>query len=114
MGQVSASLRRAETGYSHWCPGCHEMHMIPDGWTFDGNLQSPTFQPSVKITGKQSVIVNGEWTGEWVRDANGNALDYCCHYNLTAGNLQFHRDSTHALKGQTVPLPVLPEHMRDP
>jgi len=29
MGQVSAKLRRATGGYTHWCPGCepwHELH----------------------------------------------------------------------------------------
>ena len=28
MSQVSAVLRRAENGYSHWCPGCKKMHVI--------------------------------------------------------------------------------------
>lgn len=113
MGQISAFLRRAVSGHSHWCPGCGEMHLIPDTWTFNGNVDAPTFSPSVKITGKQRVIVNGEWTGEWVRDASGNAVDCCCHYILTAGRLQFCGDSTHALSGQTVDLPTLPSHITD-
>lgn len=113
MGQVSSYLRRAVGGYSHWCPGCEEMHMIPDSWTFDGNVNSPTFTPSVSISGKQQVIVDGKWTGEWVRDANGNPVDYRCHYNLTAGQLQFHGDSTHVLAGQLVSLPELPIELRD-
>jgi Family of unknown function (DUF6527) len=113
MGQVSPFLRRAANGLAHWCPGCGEMHVIPDGWRFDGNLQSPTFSPSVKITGKQRVLVDGKWTGEWVRDAGGVALDGCCHYFLSAGRLQFCGDSTHALAGITVPLPVLPPGLTD-
>ena len=108
MGQVSKGLRRAQGGHAHWCPGCGEIHMIPDRWTFDGNLASPTFNPSVKITGKQRVLVNGEWTGEWVRDANGNAIDGCCHYFLHAGVLEFCGDCTHGLSGQKVALPPLP------
>lgn len=87
--------------------------MIPDTWGFDGSLEKPTFNPSVKITGKKRVIVNGQWTGEWVRDAAGSAVDECCHYNLTAGQLHFHGDSTHGLKGTIVPLPDLPLHLRD-
>jgi hypothetical protein len=118
VGQVSATLRKVEGGYSHWCPGCEEMHAIwTEGrqvqWSFDGNLESPTFNPSVKITGKQCVIKNGKWTGEWVRGADGKALDQCCHYFLHAGVLKFCGDCTHALVGKNVPLPTLPEFMRD-
>jgi hypothetical protein len=114
MGQVSAKLRRTERGYAHWCLGCGEMHVIFDSWSFDGNLESPTFNPSVKITGKKTVVDDkGEWTGEWVRDANGNAIDDCCHYFLHAGVLKFQTDSLHELAGQNVPLPNLPAHLTD-
>jgi hypothetical protein len=94
------------------------MHCIPDTWKFDGNLNSPTFAPSVKITGKQSVVDahgewTGEWTGEWKPGPDGKALDYCCHYVLTNGVLNFCGDCTHTLKGQRVPLPRLPDFMRD-
>jgi hypothetical protein len=114
MGQISSCLRRATNGYCHWCPGCKEMHLIGDSWTFDGNLEVPTFSPSVKITGRQ-IIKNerGEWTGEWVRDGAGNPIDFVCHYFLTAGQFQFCGDSSHELAGQTVPLPALPSWLRD-
>jgi Family of unknown function (DUF6527) len=113
MGQVSDKLRRATSGYSHWCPGCEEMHLIPDSWTFDGNLESPTFSPSVAISGVQRVFVDGRWNGEWKRDAAGNPIPYVCHYILTAGKLNFQGDCTHALVGQAVPLPSLPSGLRD-
>lgn len=113
MGQVSDKLRRAVNGYIHWCPACEETHVIPDSWSFDGNLDRPTFSPSVKITGKQVVNKNGRWTGEWVRDSNGNTLDLCCHYILTAGVLNYCGDCTHELRGQSIPLPALPEFLRD-
>ncbi len=109
MGKLSPKLRSVEGGFSHWCPGCEEMHVIATRWSFDGNVDRPTFNPSVKITGVQSVVVKGEWTGEWVRDAQGKPLRYCCHYILTAGRLNFCPDSTHALAGKTVDLPDLPE-----
>lgn len=113
MGQAGRYLRAVASGHSHWCPACEESHLIPNSWTFNGNLDAPTFEPSVKITGKQCVIVDGEWTGEWRRDADGKAIDGCCHYILTNGALQFCSDCTHALVGQTVPLPELPAHLRD-
>lgn len=113
MGQASTKLRRAQQGYAHYCPGCFELHVIPDSWSFDKNLEVPTFSPSVRITGKQTVVVNGEWTGEWVRGPDGKALDMCCHYILTAGVLNFCDDCTHDLKGKSIPLPDLPEWARD-
>lgn len=89
--------------------------MIFDSWTFDGNTDVPTFNPSVRITGKKCVVdQNGEWHGEWVRDSNGNAVDQCCHYFLRAGKLEFCSDCTHELSGKTVDLPELPEYHRDP
>lgn len=73
-----------------WCPGCEEKHYWPkDGrWTFNGNYESPTFNPSLKI--------------EWGRGR-------LCHFVLRDGLLQFQGDCTHALKSQQVPLPELPE-----
>lgn len=111
--QAGRFLRKATDGHAHWCPGCKEMHHIPSSWGFDGDLEKPTFTPSVRISGKQCVLVDGEWTGEWVRGADGKALDGCCHYNLTAGQLHFHPDSTHALAGSIVALPDLPAGHRD-
>ena len=109
--QLSPVLRKSTRGYSHWCPGGEEVHVIFDRWAFDGNVASPTFTPSVRISGKLTVKVRGEWTGEWVRDANGKAVDSCCHYNLTAGQIQFHNDCTHSLVGKKVPLPAFPDYL---
>lgn len=113
MGQVSAFLRRAGNGHTHWCPGCEEPHLIPDSWSFDGNLEKPTFNPSVKITSKKRNIVDGKWIGGWPRDSAGNLIDQCCHYHLHAGELKFCGDCTHQLNGQTVPLPELPDFLKD-
>ena len=114
MSQVSRYLRRVQGGYDHFCPACNEPHVIFDNWTFGGNVEAPTFSPSVKITGKQTLrTVDGKWEGDWVRGPDGKAVDKCCHYVLTSGQVQFQADCTHAFKGTTVPLPELPEHMRD-
>lgn len=113
MGQVSSVLRRQTGGYGHWCPGCNEMHYMPDSWTFNGNLERPTFSPSFKHSGIQRVFVDGQWNGEWKRDAAGNTIPYICHYILTDGILNFCGDCTHALVGQSVPLPALPEGLTD-
>lgn len=110
MMQVSAKLRRADNGFMHWCPACEEMHPLPDGWKFDGDLEKPTFRPSFAHSGV--VIKNGEWTGDWVY-ANGKPVPWRCHYILTAGILNFQNDCTHALAGKAVPLPDLPDGLTD-
>lgn len=102
MNQVSAYLRRYKAGFVHWCPGCDELHAIavdaPNSngarWSFNGNLEKPTFGPSINIR-----IYGGE---------RGTQPTEVCHYFLIDGQLQFCSDTTHALSGQTVPLPPLP------
>jgi hypothetical protein len=111
MGQASLKLRRTTTGWAHWCPACEETHVYQVGvqghpnWTFDGNVDSPSFSPSMRI----------RW-GNWGDDAPDDKAKYdgrICHYFLTAGKLSYCGDSTHALAGQTVDLPDLPAHLRD-
>lgn len=125
MGQVSAVLRSVVNGYAHWCPGCEEMHVVqtqapqPNGaqWSFDGNVEKPTFAPSIKITSGHYVA---GWQGKpyWCtyRDEDGEPSSFTCgicHYFIKDGQIQFCGDSTHALAGQTVPLPILPPHASD-
>ena len=64
-------------------------------WQFDGNLDAPTFSPSVNIS------IAG--------DAEENIPAERCHYFLRAGMIEFLGDCTHALAGQTVALPLLPD-----
>lgn len=74
--------------YIHYCPGCKHKHRInvekPNEfnavWQFDGNMESPTFSPSINIVGQ-------------------------CHYFIRKGMIEFCSDSKHELAGQTVPLP---------
>jgi hypothetical protein len=89
------------------------MHRLPDSWTFNGNVEKPTFTPSFKHSGIKTVQVDGKWTGEWHRDAQGKPLDFVCHYILTDGVLHFCGDCSHAMAGQQVPLPELPSWLSD-
>jgi hypothetical protein len=113
MEQIHSKLRRAVNGYIHWCPGCNESHILPDTWQFNGNIESPTFHPSFKHTGISREFIDGNWTGNWIKDANGIVIQRLCHYMLTNGVLHYCVDCSHELVGQSVPLPDLPEHMRD-
>jgi hypothetical protein len=95
-------------GYGHWCPGCdcgHEINVDKPNycgakWTFDGNTQSPTFSPSINMK------INTPDMGERYQPDIASTV---CHYFIRAGQIQFCGDCTHALKGQTVPLPDVPE-----
>jgi len=89
-------MRRAEGCYLHWCPGCEEVHPLPDNWSFDGNLEAPTFNPSFRRT----------------LPHHDTGITDVCHYFLHAGQLQFLSDCTHKLAGQTVPLPSFQEGPR--
>lgn len=115
MGQVSSKMRRGEGRYFHWCPGCKEMHPLPDSWSFNGNLESPTFTPSFKHEGIKLVHdESGQWVEPfWQRDAAGNTIPFICHYIITNGQVAYCGDSSHSLAGKTVPMSDLPPHFCD-
>ena len=77
--------------YMFWCPGCKCGHAAwtrrtaqrPTGplWEFDGNMEAPTFSPSLLIKHGDGIV---------------------CHSFVRAGRIQYLDDCTHALAGQTV------------
>lgn len=116
MGQLSTKLRSLTTnrgpGVAFWCPGCDEMHGISvkklggAGWDWDGNVDAPTFNPSILVTSKRRMTEE-----EYARVIGGEKIDLpdtCCHSFVRAGQIQFLGDCTHALAGQTVQMPDLP------
>lgn len=114
MSQVSSKLRRLKGAYGHWCLGCGELHGLPDSWQFNGDLENPTFSPSFKHEGVETIKdANGEWTGEWKRDASGNTIPFICHYIVTNGNIAYCSDSSHDYAGKTIPMPELPPWLQD-
>lgn len=85
------------------CPGCKHYHSIPvtgpKAWTFNGDFNRPTFQPSILVRGTDyDCDADGRPIASTVRDS-------VCHSFVTDGRIQFLADSTHALAGQTVDLP---------
>lgn len=120
MSQVSGVLRKVEGGFAHWCPGCEEMHFIPTDapngsgarWQFDGNVDQPTFAPSILI--RSGHYVPGQegkdcWCSYEKRMGEPQPFSCgVCHYFIRGGQIEFCGDSTHALSGKTVNLPDLP------
>ncbi len=100
MGALSAVLRQAEGGrLTFWCPGCDRAHVVQVGdgrgprWCWTGGAERPTFRPSVLVR------YDGADAGQ------DGAPPAVCHSFITDGQIQFLTDCTHALAGQTVPLP---------
>lgn len=92
--------------YGHWCPACEQLHMIASkeqpfsngaGWTYDGNHNAPTFNPSVNYT--------------WEKDDKGRWVNVC-HYFIRTGGIDFCGDCTHQFKDKkAVPMPDIPQHV---
>jgi len=84
------SARIHEMGPSLWvfhCPGCGYGHHIDvRRWTWNGSHDRPTFMPSILV--------------------NQHDPASRCHSYVKDGQIQFLSDCHHALKGQTVALPV--------
>jgi len=89
-----------EEGYRFLCPGCNEHHQVwtkhihgNPAWSFNGSLTAPTFTPSILVT-------KPAW-----KDDDEVLPSERCHSFVTNGNIRFLTDCSHALAGQTVPLP---------
>lgn len=93
--KIKADHASYSNGYLHWCQGCDQLHFIntehPNHlgaiWQFDGNVERPTFSPSINIVGQ-------------------------CHYFIRDGRIEYCGDSKHQLAGQTVELCDIPESER--
>lgn len=83
-----------------WCPGCDDPHYVDVAedrgrpcWGYNSNPAAPTFTPSILVT------CPGDDDPEWQIPAIRR------HSFVTDGQIQFLGDCTHALAGQTVPIP---------
>ncbi|WP_244622606.1 DUF6527 family protein [Microvirga brassicacearum] len=79
-------------------------------WGFNGNYEKPTFTPSVLVTSGHYVAghqASEECWCTYEKRFGKKAPFECsiCHSFVTDGKIQFLDDCTHALAGQTVPLP---------
>lgn len=103
------------------CPGCEELHLLTTSWAFNGDLEKPTFSPSILVTsghyGRGTPPGNcycdvHERIPDW-GDRGGKCIH--CHSYIRDGQIQFLSDCNHALAGQTVDLPdfVLPGGTND-
>lgn len=114
MSALSPILLDAERNRLHfWCPGCDEVHGIVHGgggWTWNGDANRPTFQPSILVSYYRispegmAMIDRGDPPPPGTDRYPGR--DEVCHSFVRVGSIQFLTDCTHKLAGQTVPLPA--------
>jgi hypothetical protein len=111
-----------QMGYTWWCPGCKCTHAVnvhsprPPSWGFNNNVEAPTFTPSVLARGIKQDLTDKQleqYDLDCERLEHDELLAHPvygerCHVFITNGQIQFLDDCTHALKGQTVPIPAWP------
>jgi hypothetical protein len=90
-------LKSAGGRMFHWCPACETVHPIPPhGWTLSGTPERPTFTPSFKHTFYLP----------------SQKAEVVCHFNLTDGKIEFHRDSWHKRSDIVAMMPIPPEQLK--
>lgn len=102
LGKIGKKDYIRQPSIAHWCEACDELHHfsceVPQAngaiWTWDKNVENPTFNPSMHI-----------------RIGYTEKPHEICHYFLHNGQIQYLADCTHSLAGQTVPLKDIPENV---
>jgi hypothetical protein len=116
---LSKVLKKAGDAVAIWCPGCKAVHVIttsgPRAWGWNGNVDQPTFTPSLLV--RTGHYVPGHTKNCWCTyraehpEVEDDEAFHCsvCHSYITNGRILFLSDCTHALAGQTVDLPEWPK-----
>lgn len=120
MSALGSKLRTLQGGtVGFYCPGCDSMHVVRlttdrDNWKFNGNGDTPTFQPSVlvrwghHVPGVEKCYCGRQPTFLDPDEEPTPAACGVCHSFVTDGRIQFLADCTHSLAGKTVDLPDFP------
>lgn len=80
--------------YLIFCPGCRTGHVFDKRWTFNGDMEKPTFRASLLV------CENAEY-----RKRSNDRYGHRCHSFVTDGKIQFLNDCTHSMAGKTLDLP---------
>lgn len=88
-----------------WCPGCEDLHAIGAQWTWDGNTERPTINPSILVGGVQWPTDDAFHKPRHAVPAGAATV---CHSFIRDGRWEFLTDNTHQLAGQTVPMGPVP------
>lgn len=100
------------SGWLVLCPACKTGHkFVAQRWDFNGDLQRPTFTPSMLV--QSGHYVNGFIPGDacwcsYYAERPGETAEFkCvrCHSFVRDGKIEFLADCSHEMAGQTVELP---------
>ena len=67
--------------------GIHTLDLGDGKWSFDGNMDAPTINPSIKAI------------------RHYKDVEFVCHSYVRNGRIEYQGDSTHSLAGQSIELP---------
>lgn len=105
--------------FSFFCPGCRHDHHVwverPNrngaAWKFNGDMERPTFEPSIKLSWHQwEPPVTPENHEEYTKKPwEQKQVAKCCHFFIREGRIEYCGDCTHQLAGQVVPMVELAE-----
>lgn len=115
-----SNLDGVQQGYLIECPACGFAHFFhveqPSNsgqrWTFNGDLDKPTFSPSMRArSGHYCIGRNKAECPECADAERRGESSHCvhCHSFVREGKIQFLADCSHDMAGQTVDLPEILE-----
>lgn len=100
---MSKAHKSMSDGYVIFCPACGNGHLFDSRWKFNGDLDNPTFTPSMLVRG--TVPITDEEADRIMAGEKIEPKPLVCHSFVTDGKIRFLDDCTHHLRGQTVELP---------
>lgn len=113
FNKLSSILAESGGNIFFECPACETPHGINCGkgsgpaWSWNGNVEKPTFHPSILVQCRRGVPEAAEdnvdqiLRGEIVQ----RIYDHVCHSFVEDGNIRFLSDCTHELVSTTVQIP---------
>ena len=69
--------------WKFYCPACKQNHVYDKRWKFNGNVEKPTFTPSLRVM-------------------IGDTKETLCHLFVTDGKIIYCNDCPHEFAGKTI------------
>lgn len=109
-------IRPTTDGYEFLCPACNDFHGVRTDpkhgavWKFNGDLNKPTFSPSILVrSGHFAKQTGGCWCTYNTAhpDEPSSFKCYRCHSIIEDGKIRYFSDCSHSFAGQTLDLSEL-------
>lgn len=111
MAKVYESLSQngEHYGWAIKCPACNCNHLFDNRWTFNGDMENPTFRASMLVSCghySSNYKEDGCWCTYNKEHPDKPSPFKCsrCHSFVTDGKIEFLSDCTHEFAGQTLML----------